>query len=64
MKVLLINGSPHTDGCTNAALTEIATTLQKMELRLRFFKLEPRIFEDALHAANVPKLANAFFQIV
>ena len=29
MKVLLINASPHTDGCTNAALTEIATTLQK-----------------------------------
>ena len=27
MKVLMINGSPHTDGCTNAALGVIAGTL-------------------------------------
>lgn len=27
MKVLLINGSPHKDGCTNKALQEIANTL-------------------------------------
>lgn len=28
MKVILINGSPHQNGCTNRALTEIANTLQ------------------------------------
>ena len=28
MKVLLVNGSPHEHGCTNAALTEIAQTLR------------------------------------
>lgn len=28
MKVLLINGSPHKDGCTNEALTEVAGALQ------------------------------------
>ncbi len=27
MKVLLVNGSPHADGCTNRALTEIQTVL-------------------------------------
>ena len=27
MKVMLVNGSPHKDGCTNRALAEIATTL-------------------------------------
>ena len=29
MKVLLVNGSPHQDGCTNVALTEIEKELQK-----------------------------------
>ena len=29
MKVLLVNGSPHKDGCTNRALEEIKNTLQE-----------------------------------
>ncbi|MFA7637111.1 MAG: flavodoxin family protein [Monoglobales bacterium] len=29
MKVLLINGSPHKEGCTNEALCEVAKTLEK-----------------------------------
>lgn len=29
MKVLLINGGPHQDGCTNLALEEVANTLNK-----------------------------------
>ncbi len=29
MKVLLVNGGPHKDGCTNLALEEVAKTLQK-----------------------------------
>lgn len=29
MKVLLINGGPHKDGCTNLALEEVANTLNK-----------------------------------
>ena len=29
MKVLLVNGSPHKNGCTNVALEEIAKTLQE-----------------------------------
>ena len=28
MKVLLLNGSPHADGCTAAALREVASTLE------------------------------------
>lgn len=28
MKVLLVNGSPHKQGCTHRALTEIATALE------------------------------------
>ena len=29
MKVLLINGGPHKDGCTNLALEEVAKTLNQ-----------------------------------
>ena len=29
MNVLLINGSPHKNGCTNAALAEVAKTLNE-----------------------------------
>ena len=29
MKVILVNGGPHQDGCTNLALEEVAKTLQK-----------------------------------
>ncbi len=32
MKVLLVNGGPHQDGCTNLALKEVAKTLQKNEI--------------------------------
>ena len=38
MKVLLINGSPHIDGCTNAALSEIASTLQKDDKQIKILK--------------------------
>lgn len=29
MKVLLVNGSPHKDGCTNLALEEVSKTLNQ-----------------------------------
>ena len=32
MKVLLINGSPHKEGCTYTALREIADTLEKEQI--------------------------------
>lgn len=32
MKVLLVNGGPHQDGCTNLALEEVAKTLNEQEI--------------------------------
>ncbi|MBS7007443.1 NAD(P)H-dependent oxidoreductase [Anaerostipes sp.] len=32
MKVLLINGSPHENGCTYTALAEVADILEKNDL--------------------------------
>lgn len=37
MKVLLINGSPHKEGCTFTALSEIANTLKKNNIESEIF---------------------------
>lgn len=33
LKVLLVNGGPHKDGCTNLALEEVAKTLEKEDIK-------------------------------
>ena len=37
MKVLLVNGSPHKEGCTYTALQEVAQTLEKLDIETEFF---------------------------
>lgn len=39
MKVLLVNGGPHKDGCTNLALEEVAKTLEKNDIETEIFWL-------------------------
>lgn len=39
MKVLLVNGSPHKEGCTYTALTEVAETLNKEGIAAEIFWL-------------------------
>lgn len=39
MKVLLINGSPHTRGCTYTALSAVADTLEKNEIETEMFHI-------------------------
>ena len=39
MNVLLINGSPHKDGCTNAALAEMAKTLNEAGIETTIFHI-------------------------
>lgn len=39
MKVLLVNGSPHEQGCTFTALTEVADTLNKEGFETQIFQL-------------------------
>ena len=36
MKVLLINGSPHKEGCTFTALNEVAKTLEKNGFGIKY----------------------------
>lgn len=37
MKVLLVNGSPHKDGCTNTALSEVGNVLNKEGIETEIF---------------------------
>ena len=39
MKVLLINGSPHKDGCTFTALNEVSKTLEKNGIESEIFQI-------------------------
>lgn len=39
MKVLLINGSPHKQGCTYTALKEVADTLEKHNIETEIFQI-------------------------
>lgn len=39
MKVLLVNGSPHKNGCTNVALEEVASKLKKSNIETEIFWL-------------------------
>ena len=41
MKVLLINGSPHREGCTHTALAEVAAELEKQGVETREFWTGP-----------------------
>ncbi len=43
MKVLLVNGSPRKDGCTNRALEEIKSTLEKEGIEAQIFYIGPNI---------------------
>ena len=37
MKVLLVNGGPHKDGCTYTALSEVAKTLNEENIETEIF---------------------------
>lgn len=39
MKVLLVNGSPHANGCTYTALCEVATALEQQGIETEIFQL-------------------------
>jgi multimeric flavodoxin WrbA len=44
MNVLLINGSPHKDGCTFTALSEIAGEPERQGIETRIFPLNMYLF--------------------
>ena len=52
MKVLLINGSPHKEGCTFTALSEIANTLKKHQIEAEIFHIGVKGSKPAIVASR------------
>lgn len=50
MKVLLVNGSPHKNGCTYTALCEVSSALNENGISTDIFGLETSRFQDVLPA--------------
>lgn len=59
MKVLLINGSPHKNGCTFTALSEIAKTLQECGVDSEIFHIGAAPIRGCMAAADAPERGNA-----
>ena len=61
MKVLLVNGSPHKEGCTYTALKEVEKELKKAtgdlktQLNIQLRQLEPSREELTLNFRTEPK---------
>ncbi len=63
MKVLLVNGSPHKNGCTYIALCEVSSALNENGIVQIFSGLETSRFQGVLPAENVRKKINVFWMI-
>lgn len=48
MKVLMLNGSPHRNGCTYTALTEIGETLKKYGIDYEIFQIGNKPIRDCI----------------
>lgn len=59
MNVLLINGSPHKNGCTNAALAEVAKTLNEAGIETTIFPIGAAPVGGCVSAAAAARRANA-----
>lgn len=59
MKVLLINGSPHKNGCTYTALTEILTVLEKEGVEGEIVHLGNQPIRDCIGCGRCFNLENA-----
>ncbi len=58
MKVLLINGSPKSNGTTNRALTEVAEKLNKNGIETEIFQLGPKTVNDCIGCMKCRDLKN------
>ena len=61
MKVLLINGSPREDGCTNRALNEIASTLQKDGIETEVFQIKSEAIRGCIACGKCSETGRCIF---
>lgn len=58
MKVLLINGSPHKNGCTYTALAEVAAVLEEENIQCEIVQLGSRPIQDCIACGKCRQLDN------
>lgn len=64
MKVLLVNGSPHKAGCTNAALMEVAKTLNAESIEAELFWIGSKPLGGCIACRACAKTGNCAFDDV
>lgn len=63
MKVLLVNGSPHKNGCTYTALCEVSSALNENGISTDIFWIGNKPISGCIPAENVRKKINASWMI-
>ena len=64
MKVLLVNGSPHKNGCTYTALTEVEKELNKEGIKTEIFWLGVKPISSCIACGNCHKTGKCVFNDV
>lgn len=62
MKVLLINGSPHKDGCTNRALEEIQKTFKEENIASEIFWIGVKPISGCMACGNCTNLGKCIIE--
>ena len=55
MKVILVNGGPHKDGCTNRALEEVSKTLENNGIETEIFWIGNKAISGCLACGGCSK---------
>lgn len=61
MKVLLINGSPHKNGCTFTALSEVEKTLNEEGVETRIFHIGPKAIAGCIGCRKCKEIKKCVF---
>ena len=64
MKVLLVNGGPHKNGCVNTALEEVANELNKSEIETEIFWTGVKPISGCIACGNCAKTGKCVFDDV
>ena len=61
MKVMLVNGSPHKEGCTYTALNEIAKTLKEYDIETEIFWIKTKPITGCIACGKCAELGRCTF---
>ena len=64
MKVLLVNGGPHKDGCTYTALSEVAKTLNEENIETEIFWVGTKPIAGCIACKTCAKTGKCVFDDV